>query len=1280
MGTYTSDIQKLYVAYFNRPADALGLSYWENAANAQGASVLPQISRAFAASTEYQSTYAGMNNAQIVNQIYRNLFGRDAEASGLTYWANGLSSGNFTIANAVTTIAAGAQGTDLAAYNAKVSAATKFTAALDTTAEILAYSGTTANNAAKAWLSTINSSANEVAATTTAALNAAIVTVTTPASAPVATYSVTAGTASANEGSDVLFTVNTTNVTAGNVVSYTIGGVNASDLASGSLVGTVSIGSDGKAYIPLSLANDQTTEGAETLTVTVAGVTGSVTVNDTSTTPPPAARTITLTTNVDAVTAGDGGDDIISGVLASSNYTYNAGDNIDGGAGNDTLNILDVSGTAASVVSIDGVETINVRSLVGTATDVTELDAADWNGVTTLTNASSTAGSELQVSGLSITTNVKLIGNADISIEFSNSTTANAAATLVDGGTFTGVSDYNASAVVANATAHLNLDAAPAGRVSAITVDLAGNNLVNIEAGANVEVYTLRGSGSAVLSTDDTLTTVDASGFAGNLDITLNGASNVTVTGGGGNDTFRFGTTLSNGDTVNGGAGTDTIRGTVGALGRTLNTTAVEIATLTFTDDAGGTVDVTAGSIASINILAGSAGADANIAGVANGATIYATTASDDFDDITVGAQSGASVAIELGSAGGAGTIDALFVSGAQNVTVRQASGTANAVTLNSATFDTSVTNVTVATVGGSSNFLIDDFSGSQVTSLTVTSLGSAAITFSSGIDGTALQSVTVNAGGSDGADVTLDTIGWSASSLALTSLVLNGTAGADVTVGAVVLGNGVTAASTATIVLNAASSSIVGTDTLDVSGSGSLSLTIDLNTTQSGAANIGTLYLGRGTAGASAAISLNVTETTVATGAIASIAGVTLTSAATGAQLSFGAMVVSKSGGLLFGSAAIDATDVNEIDIGAISLTVGEDASGSFASGGVLTTGGAVGPITLVVDPNSGSGLIGAIHASSIGAITLTVGGTGEIDVGTMTAEASIGATVINASGDGDVLIGNRSASGDIGAISIDAAGTSDVVFGTMTASGIGSITVAGGSGVVTFGKIGATNVGTINATAWQTGAFNIDLEDVTNGVRINLGNKATNTVVVGAGNDTITLTVGGVTGNDLITLASANAGLDQVVNFGAGTTGGDKIRFDVSEFVSGYFGNDGSAIAATTNVAFDTADGAAVTLSASASIILFTTNYAGTTALLTDAAADVTFSTNHTRASGDLLAVWSDGSDVYISSISFNEGASATDGVNSLASASALAVTNLVVLSGITPGALSTANFAFV
>jgi hypothetical protein len=171
--TYYNDIQKLYVAYFNRPADPKGLAYWETAVEAAGGSTAA-VSAAFAGSAEYKAAYANMTNAQIVDAIYQNLFGRPAEDAGKAYWAGLLDNGTVTIDVAVTAIAQGAQGTDLVAYNNKVTAAAAFTTAVDTDAEIAGYSGDAANKLAKTFLAGVTDNASLAAAVAPAALNTSV--------------------------------------------------------------------------------------------------------------------------------------------------------------------------------------------------------------------------------------------------------------------------------------------------------------------------------------------------------------------------------------------------------------------------------------------------------------------------------------------------------------------------------------------------------------------------------------------------------------------------------------------------------------------------------------------------------------------------------------------------------------------------------------------------------------------------------------------------------------------------------------------------------------------------------------------------------------------------------------------------------------------------------------------------------------------------------------------------------------------------------------------------
>lgn len=154
MADYINEVQKLYVAYFSRPADPAGLTFWANqlATNPQG---YQNISAEFSTSAEYKATYGGMSNAQVVGTVYTHLFGRPAEQAGVDWWAAQMSAGNVTIDKVVTQIAAGAQGSDLFAYNAKVAVSTAFTQRVDLPEEMKAYSGAKANQIAVDFIATV---------------------------------------------------------------------------------------------------------------------------------------------------------------------------------------------------------------------------------------------------------------------------------------------------------------------------------------------------------------------------------------------------------------------------------------------------------------------------------------------------------------------------------------------------------------------------------------------------------------------------------------------------------------------------------------------------------------------------------------------------------------------------------------------------------------------------------------------------------------------------------------------------------------------------------------------------------------------------------------------------------------------------------------------------------------------------------------------------------------------------------------------------------------------
>ena len=116
------------------------------------------------------------------------------------------------------------------------------------------------------------------------------------------TYSLTSDVSDVDEGGTVVITLATTNVVTGTNLPYTVTGINAADLSSGSLTGVFVVGTTNT--VTLELANDLTTEGEETITLALDNGLADVevTVNDTSENPP--TPTYSLQTNTASVDEG----------------------------------------------------------------------------------------------------------------------------------------------------------------------------------------------------------------------------------------------------------------------------------------------------------------------------------------------------------------------------------------------------------------------------------------------------------------------------------------------------------------------------------------------------------------------------------------------------------------------------------------------------------------------------------------------------------------------------------------------------------------------------------------------------------------------------------------------------------------------------------------------------------------------------------------------------------------------------------------------------------------
>ena len=122
--------QKLYVAYYGRPADPFGLEAWATMIDKNGGAVSVDIVNQFGSSAEANSLFGGKTTAQKVNAIYLQCFGREAETDGLRAWVQAIDSGRVTQAGAMLEILNGASGSDATAVANKLSIASAFTSAL----------------------------------------------------------------------------------------------------------------------------------------------------------------------------------------------------------------------------------------------------------------------------------------------------------------------------------------------------------------------------------------------------------------------------------------------------------------------------------------------------------------------------------------------------------------------------------------------------------------------------------------------------------------------------------------------------------------------------------------------------------------------------------------------------------------------------------------------------------------------------------------------------------------------------------------------------------------------------------------------------------------------------------------------------------------------------------------------------------------------------------------------------------------------------------------------
>lgn len=122
-----SDVQRVYIAYYGRAADPAGSDYWTGRLAFEDHS-LDAIIDQFATSEEAHQRYGGMDNAELIDTLYRQMFGRLPDPDGRQFYIDSLTSGERTLQTIMLDVLYGAQNEDASIIANKLEVARYFTA------------------------------------------------------------------------------------------------------------------------------------------------------------------------------------------------------------------------------------------------------------------------------------------------------------------------------------------------------------------------------------------------------------------------------------------------------------------------------------------------------------------------------------------------------------------------------------------------------------------------------------------------------------------------------------------------------------------------------------------------------------------------------------------------------------------------------------------------------------------------------------------------------------------------------------------------------------------------------------------------------------------------------------------------------------------------------------------------------------------------------------------------------------------------------------------------
>ncbi|MDC7702734.1 beta strand repeat-containing protein [Vogesella indigofera] len=400
---YFDAVQKLYVAYYGRPADTVGLNFWAEKIDAAGGKI-EDVVDAFGTSAEAQTIYGNVSIVTQVNNVFNNILGRDADVTGLNFYANKVANGEYSLASLAQRILDGATtGDDAQVVANKLAAAKAFTAAIDTAAEVLAYTGDTAASQARDFLATVTADAATVPDATAA--QTAVSGLTGADQNPGQTYTLTKGVDAftGGNGNDTFVA----NYDAQATAAHTLGALDV--LKGGSGTDTLQITSDEAAAFTLAAASvsgieNITIRGADDVTADVSGATFSDVATLSVTKSAAASLTAGAATDVSVsgasgAVAVDGGKNVtVSDATANTNITIGA-TTVNAG----TVTVTDTV-QGSGIIAIDG----------GNGVTVAATNAAAAGGAITVGNGP--AATDLAKGVVSVTSNHKATAATDVAM------------------------------------------------------------------------------------------------------------------------------------------------------------------------------------------------------------------------------------------------------------------------------------------------------------------------------------------------------------------------------------------------------------------------------------------------------------------------------------------------------------------------------------------------------------------------------------------------------------------------------------------------------------------------------------------------------------------------------------------------------------------------------------------------------------------------------------------------------------------------------------------------